>query len=166
MMASTERWNAILSIPDSRTTALSNAPSVIAAIPTVNRRVRGSVAGRNKSGTSTPSASTPTTSGIPASGPLVCMMGRRCRSDSCRNDVKSNCVLSRARELPCPTPCLRRRPRQVDACDVRPRHVLGAFAALEEDKHAGIPSAEIAGRLELQHFAAPEGHAGRLSAAV
>src|SRR3954452_22604106 len=59
----------------------------------------------------------------------------------------------------------RRRAVEVDLPDVGPEHVLGALAAGDEDQHAGIPRAEVAGALEPQLLAALEGHPGALFAA-
>ena len=56
----------------------------------------------------------------------------------------------------------RRRSVEVDVLDIGPTHVLGALTAVDEDQHAGIPVAEIAGAFELQLFAVPEGHPGAL----
>jgi len=59
----------------------------------------------------------------------------------------------------------RRRAVEVDPLDVGPKHVLGALTAVDEDQHAGIPLAEVAGVLELQLLATMEGHPSALGAA-
>jgi RNA polymerase sigma factor (sigma-70 family) len=53
----------------------------------------------------------------------------------------------------------------VDLLDLGPAYVLGLLKAVDEDQHAGIPLAEVAGELELQHLAAMEGHLGALDPA-
>ena len=55
----------------------------------------------------------------------------------------------------------RARPVEIDPLDVGPRHVLGALTAVDEDQHAGVPVAEIAGAIELQLLAAMERHLAR-----
>ena len=55
---------------------------------------------------------------------------------------------------------------EVDPLDVGPKHVFGALTAVNEDQHAGIPLAEVAGRLKLELLAAMEDHAGTLGAAL
>jgi len=60
----------------------------------------------------------------------------------------------------------RRRTVEIDLLDVDPAHVLRALTAVDEDQHACIPLAEIAGALELQLLAVMEGHPGALGAAL
>ena len=59
-----------------------------------------------------------------------------------------------------------RRSVEIDLLDVGPLRVLGALAAGDEDEHAGIGVAEIAGALELQHLAVMERHRGAPGAAL
>src|SRR6185436_17466699 len=54
----------------------------------------------------------------------------------------------------------------VDLLDVGPGHVLGALTTVDEDQHAGIPLAEVAGALELQLLAVMEDHPGTLGAGL
>src|SRR5512145_3125430 len=60
----------------------------------------------------------------------------------------------------------RRRAIELDLVNLGPAYVLGLFSTFDEDQHAGIPTAQVAGEFELEYLATMKGHAGAPRAAL